>query len=154
MKEINVIYELYANATSSIELGDTVTNILFPLLVVGIGVGIMALLFFVSGNISKYRRVKNLFHFLYKCFSYSAYGMLTVAVVGIPCFVGWNALQYVGNNPEGSLEFFKWVGIIVGALVGFGVVGYITKNRIWKRIFKYHRIESDAKQKPVEKGLD
>ena len=136
---------MQVNVTSSFSTGDTITNILFPLIVVGIGAGILSLLFFVSGSLAKYQRAKRIFHFLYRCFSYSAYGMLTVSVVAIPCFVGWNVLQYAGDNPEGSLEVLKWIGIAFGSLVGFGVVGYVTKNRVWKRIFEYHKMEVDKK---------
>ena len=151
MEVMEIINEIFNNATV-MELSDTVTNIFLPLIMVGIGAGVLALLFFVSGNISKYRRAKKIFKFLYTCFSYCAYGMLTVAVVGIPCFVGWNLIQYAGNNPEGSVEFLKWSGIAIGAFIGFTLLGYATKNRIWKRIWKFHKLEKENKE--YKKNMD
>jgi len=125
---------------------NTVFSVLSIVAVLAIAIGIMAILFIVSSNIEKYRRFKRILKTLGKSFSYCAYGMLTVAIVGIPVFLGYNLLTVAADNPEASFEVFKWIGIFAGAFVGFTLVGYATKNRIWKRIFKYHKIEKEQKE--------
>jgi hypothetical protein len=131
------------NATSSFM--DSGGSILGLVILFGIALGVMALLFFVSSNIEKYRRFKKLFRFLYGCFGYCAYGMLTVAVIGVPVYLGYVGFITASANPEGLIEFVKWTGIILGGFIGFVLVGYCTKNRVWKRIFKFHRVEKENK---------
>ena len=76
--------------------------------------------------------------------------MLTVAVVGFPVYLGYLGINVASENPETTLEVGKWIGIIVGCFVGFTIVGYCTKNRIWKRIWKFHKIETEYKENVKE----
>jgi hypothetical protein len=141
------IFPTVTNATSSVS---TVFNVLGTALLLGACIGILSLLFYVSGNIEKYRRFRKLFTSLYKMFSYAAYGLLTIAVVGLPLLGIYQLTQMVGNNPTGAIEAIKTIGIIVGAFVGVTLVGYVTKNRVWKRIFKFHSEEKNRNQPVVE----
>ena len=129
------------NATSGINGFDSITGVGGIIVLVAIAVGVLAILFTISADISKYRRFKNLLTSLSKTFSYCAFGMLTVAVIGVPVYLGYLGINQVGNNPEGAIIVGKWVGIIVGCFIGFTLVGYATKNRVWKRIYRFHKQE-------------
>jgi len=135
------------NVTSSF---DTVYNIWTPFILIAISVAILGILFTVSTDISKYRRFKKLFKHLSKMFNYCAYGMLTVAVIGFPCYLAYIGINVVSENPGTMIEIGKWTGVIFGAFIGFTLVGYVTKNRIWKRIWKYHKIETQYKNNMKE----
>jgi len=146
------------NATSSFM--NSGGSILGLVILMGIAFGVLAILFYVSSNIEKYKRFKKIFKIFYSCFSYCAYGLLTVAIIGVPVYLGYLGIIYAQDNPEGSLEFIKWTGIIIGGFIGFTFVGYCTKNRIWKKIFKYHKQEKDEKnykesmeELPIERGM-
>ena len=52
----------------------------------------------------------------------------------------FNTVLY-GAAEGGHFEIVKWAGLILGSFVGFAIVGYVTKNRIWKKIWKYHKEE-------------
>jgi len=145
MEYFEKVYEVVfapVNATQSLFNGsNTIFNIAIPIALIAIAVGMLAILLHVSSSIEKYRRFKKILKLLSKSFSYCAYGMLTVVVVGMPVVVGWQVLNMAKANPEGTFEIVKWAGLILGSFVGFAIVGYVTKNRIWKKIWKYHKEE-------------
>ena len=142
------IIEMFApvNATNSFyNGGDTITNIFLPIILIAIATTTLAVLLHVSASIEKYRRFKRLFTYLAKTLSYAAYGSLTIVIIGIP-IVG---LYWVGttvqSNPEGSIEILKWIGIMASGYIGLTLLGYATKNRIWKRIVKFRKIDKEYK---------
>lgn len=134
------------NATTSLATGTNLLGILIPIILVGIAAGVIVLLLNISISIEKYRRFKRLFKFLAKTLGYVSYGTLTLAVIGIPCVLGYYGLSYAGDNPGSLIEVAKWTGIIAGGYAGLALLGYAAKNRIWKRIFKYHKIETENKE--------
>jgi len=133
------------NATSAFNTMTDVGPIFVMIGVVAIAMGVLASLSYIAGSIEKYRRFKNILSFFAKTLSYAAYGSLTVVIIVVPCLVGYWGLSVASENPSGSLEILKWVGIIVGGYAGVTVLGYVTKNKWWKRIFKYHKAERDQK---------
>ncbi len=140
--------EVLTNATAVDAIyngGDAITNIFLCITMVAIALFATTILLHVSASIEKYRRYKRLFTYLAKTLSYAAYGSLTLVIIGIP-IVG---LYWVGttaqSNPEGSIEILKWIGIIVGGYIGLALLGYATKNRIWKRIGKFRKIDKEYK---------
>ena len=135
-----------ANLTTNFASGTNLLGIFIPIALLGIALGIIVLLLNVSISIEKYRRFKRLFKFLAKTLGYVSYGTLTLVVIGIPCVLGYYGLNYASDNPGSLIETAKWVGIIAGVYIGLGLLGYATKNRIWKRIFKYHKIETENKE--------
>jgi len=137
------------NASSSFGF-DTAFNIGGMIILIAIAIGILAILFTVSADISKYRRFKRILKMLSSSFSYCAYGMLTVAVVGVPLYMAYIGINYVGDNVETATEIGKWIGIGILAFAGFTLVGYCTKNRVWRRIWKYHKIETQYKENMKE----
>ena len=155
---MNMFLSDIINATSSfLDSGGSVFGLIILL---GIALGVMSILFYISSNIEKYHKLKKLFRFLYSCFSYCAYGMLTIAIVGVPVYLGYIGLNYAQDNPEGLMEFVKWTGIILGGFIGFILVGYVTKNRVWKKILIYHKQEKEEStykkimdELPIEKGI-
>ena len=129
---------------------DSVGNLLGIVILILIALGIMSILFYISSDISKYRRIKKISKFFFKLFSFAAYGLLTITVIIIPLFFGWQLISYASDNPGNVIETGKWIGIIIGGLFGMAGIGYVTRNRIWKRIFEYHRINkeiAESKQK-------
>ena len=141
---MNVMDWTMNNATAyTTNTGGSVITIV---VLMGVCVSILAILFYVSGNIEKYRRFKKTFTYLYKLFSYAAYGLLTVAVVGLPLLGVYQLSQMVSDNPGSAIEMAKNIGIIVGAFIGLSLVGYATKNRVWKRLFKYHAEEKHQQE--------
>ena len=146
MEVINIIRETLAEVNTTAGF-NTMTGggIIGIILLLAIAIGILAILLTVTSNIDKYRRFKKFFKLLAKSFSYCAYGMLTVAVIGFPVYLGYIGINMASENPESTIEVGKWIGIITGTLIAFGVVGYITKNRIWKRLFKYHKMEKNQR---------
>jgi len=140
-----VISLMQMNASSALNTVGDVGPIIVLIGVVAIAMGVLASLSYIAGSLEKYRRFKRIFTFFSKTLSYAAYGSLTVVIIVIPCLVGYWGLSVASENPSGSFEFLKWVGIIVGGYVGLTVLGYVTKNKWWKRIFKYHRAEKNQK---------
>jgi len=140
-----VISLMQMNASSALNTVGDVGPIIVLIGVVAIAMGVLASLSYIAGSLEKYRRFKKIFTFFGKTLSYAAYGSLTVVIIVIPCLVGYWGLSVASENPSGSLEFLKWVGLIVSGYVGLTVLGYVTKNKWWKRIFKYHRAEKNQK---------
>ena len=100
---------------------DSVFNTGGMIILIAIAIGILAILFTVSADYSKYKRVKKILRSLSKMFSYCAYGMLTVAVVGVPLYMAYIGVNMVGDNPEGATELGKWIGIGALAFIGFSL---------------------------------
>ena len=142
-----IIMAAMSNCTSNFNTG---VNLIGPVFMIGITLGIITILLYVSSSFAKYQRFKKLFRNLAKTFSYAAYGALTIVVIGIPCLLGYLGLSVAADNPEGSFEMLKWIGIIVGGFIGLSLLGYATKNRIWKRVFSYHRQEREYKETAQE----
>ena len=133
------------NVTASFDTIAGVGNLFTMLVVLGIAAGAIYVLLIMSSSIEKYRRFKKLFTQLSKIFGYAAYGSLTLAVVGLPCLAGYWLFTTASSNPEATVDILKPVGIIFGLFLGVTLLGYATKNRIWKRIFKYHKEEKQLK---------
>ena len=129
---------------------DSVTSLFGTVILILIAFGIMSILFYISSDISKYRRIKKISVFFFKLFSFASYGLLTVVVIAIPLFFGWQLITYASDNPGNIIETGKWIGIIFGGIFGFAGIGYVTKNRIWKRIFEYHKINKQLSEKTSE----
>lgn len=136
---------MQVNATSAVDTVGSIGPILVLIGVVAIATGVLASLSYIAGSLEKYRRFKRILSFFGKTLSYAAYGSLTVVIIAIPCLVGYWGLSVASENPSGSLELLKWIGILVGGYAGLTVLGYATKKRWWKRIFKYHKAEKDQK---------
>lgn len=151
MNVMDIFNSGMTNATASIGPYSGPGGIFIFLVLMGVCVGILAILFYVTGNIEKYRRFKKTFTYLYKLFSYAAYGLLTVAIVGLPLLGVYQLSQMVGDNPSSAIEIAKNIGIVVGIFAGLALVGYATKNRVWKRLFKYHAEEKH--QQEIEKPV-
>jgi len=88
MEQVTYIYEAVfgsVNVTSGL---NSATN-LFPVVVATlVGVMALAILFYVSSSIERFRRFKRLvkvFKYLARSLSYVAYGGLTVVVIVGPC---------------------------------------------------------------------
>lgn len=140
-----VISLMQMNATSSFNTMTDIGPVFVLLGIFAIAMGIMVSLSYVAGSLEKYRRFKRILSFFGKTLNYAAYGSLTVVIIAIPCLVGYWGLSVASENPSSSLEVLKWVGIIAGGYAGLTILGYATKNRWWKRIFKYHKAEKDQK---------
>ena len=143
---ISIVGQAMSNLTGNFDTVSSVGGLFIPLLVLGIAAGAIYVLFMMSASIEKYRRFKKLFTSLSKVFGYAAYGSLTVVVVGVPCLAGYWAFTTAASNPEGTINILKPMGIIVGLFIGVTMLGYATKNRIWKRIFKFHNEEKLLKE--------
>lgn len=135
-----------SNVTSSLDTISGIGGLFIPIIILGIAFGVIYVLFMVSASIEKYRRFKKLFTRLSKLFGYAAYGSLTLVVVGVPCLTGYWLFTAASSNPEATVNILKPVGIVFGLFLGVTILGYITKNRVWKRIFKYHKEEQQQKQ--------
>jgi len=131
---------------ASVDAFNSTYEIWTPFILILIAVSIIAVLTYVSSDLTKYRKIKNLLKYLSKTFSYCAYGMLTVAVIGFPLYFAYLGVNLAADNVEATGEVLKWAGIMAGCFIGFTLVGYITKERIWKRIFKYHNIEKQRQE--------
>jgi len=145
------------NVTSNFDTINSIGGLFVPIITLAIALGVIYVLFMVSASIEKYRRFKKLFTSLAKVFGYAAYGSLTLVVVGVPCLAGYWLFTTASSNPEATINILKPVGIIFGLFLGVTLLGYATKNRIWKRIFKYHKeekqlkiIKENIKEMPVE----
>lgn len=123
-----------------------VTNVFLPLILIGVTLIAITVLLNISADLKKYRRFMKLFKYLSKSFSYCAYGMLTVAIIGLPVFLAYNLVNVAAANPEGTGVFLKYVGIIIGAFIGFTCIGYLTKNRVWKNLSKFYKNEKQLKE--------
>ena len=148
LEEIPKIIMQYmpSNVTSNFDTISGVGNLFTMLVVLGIAAGAIYVLLIMSSSIDKYRRLKKLFTSVSKVFGYAAYGSLTLVVVGVPCLAGYWLFTTASSNPEATLDVLKPVGIISGLFIGVSVLGYLTKNRIWKRIFKFHAEEKQLKE--------
>jgi len=107
---------------------------------------LIAVLLYISASIKKYRRFKALFKRFSKTFSYAGYGLLTVVIIGLPVYLAYTTYTVASENKEASWEVLKWVGYIFLAYIGLTLIGFATKKRIWKRIYKYHKTEKDYKE--------
>ena len=136
---------MQVNATSALDTVSNVGPIIVMLGVFAIALGVIVGLCYISASLEKYRRFKNILTFFAKTLSYAAYGSLTVVIIAVPCLVGYWGLSVASENLGSTLELIKWVGIIVGGYAGLTVLGYVTKNKWWKRIFKYHKAEKAEK---------
>lgn len=134
------------NVTANFDTMAGVGNLFTMLVVLGIAAGAIYVLLIMSSSIEKYRRLKKLFINLSKVFGYTAYGSLTLVVVGVSCIAGYWLFTTASSNPETTVNILKPMGIIFSLFVGVTLLGYITKNRIWKKIFKYHKEEKQLKQ--------
>lgn len=139
MPGINSTIGVFSNSGS-------MTNIFLPLVLVGIALIALLILINMSGDIKKYRRFMALFKKLEKTFSYCAYGMLTFTVIFFPVFIAYNVYTAAEANPEGAGQVLKFAGLLVGAFIGFTAIGYLTKNRIWKNLFKFYKEDKQIKE--------
>ena len=142
----NIIMQyMPSNTTASFDNIAGVGNLFTMLVVLGVAAGAIYVLLIMSSSIEKYRRFKRLFTSISKVFGYAAYGSLTVAVVGVPCLAGYWLFTTASSNPTATVDILKPMGIILGLFAGVTILGYVTKNRIWKRIFKFHNEEKMLK---------
>jgi len=137
---------LKANSTAAIDAGGTMSNILPVILMVGIAAAALTILLTASQSIEKYRRFKRMLNFLAKTLGYAAYGSLTIVIIGVPCLAGYWMFTTTAANPQGTIDILQPIGIIIGLFIGLALLGYATKNKIWTKIFKYHKEEKQQKQ--------
>jgi len=109
------------------------------ILIIAIMFIIISVLCSMARSYADYKRIKKFLLLIGPLFSYAGYGLLTIVVVGTPCLIGYILYQHASQNP-GATSFFLsrllWVIIGFSALVG---IGYVTKERLWSRIFEYHK---------------
>ena len=126
---------------------DTATNLFGVLFLVVIGAIVcMALLYAAQSyeKFKKFKRIMRVFKFLYKSLNYFAYGSLTIIVVGGPAILGYYSLEYGVANSESIYPLLRIIGIGIGAYTLIALVGFATKKRIWKRLFKYREMERES----------
>lgn len=126
----------------------TASDIILIIGVLAISIGTLSILLYTAQSLEKYQRFKNIFKKIAGTLNYAAYGTLTLVIIATPCYLGYIGLTYTVENPGNVLPLMKWIGIIGGLYIGMTLLGYITKNKIWTKIFK-HRKE-DKKEKNME----
>jgi hypothetical protein len=143
MDIVNAIFG-QVNVTSGF---DTTTNLFGILFLVVIGAIIcMALLYAAQSyeKFKKFKRIMSIFKILYKSLNYFAYGSLTIIVIGGPAILGYYSLEYGVANSESIYPLLRIIGIGIGAYTIIALVGYATKKRIWKRLFKFREMEKES----------
>jgi len=140
MNEI-IEYLLPKTNVSSIgsNFGAGAGNILIMFVILGVACAGIYLLLYTASSLQRYKRFKKFFLWLGSTFKYAGYGTLTVVVIGTPVLFAYWGFNYAVDNAEFSIEIFKWIGIFAGIFIGLAILGYATKNKIWKKLFKYHR---------------
>ena len=143
MNIVNAIFG-QVNITSGL---NTTTNMLGVLFLIVVGALVcMALLYAAQSyeKFKKFKRIMRVFHVLYKSLNYFAYGSLTIIVVGGPAILGYYSLEYGVANSESIYPLLRIVGIGIGIYTLIALVGYVTKKRIWKRIFKFREMAKES----------
>lgn len=143
MDVVNVVFG-QLNVTSGM---DNATNLFGVLFLVVVGALVcMALLYAAQSyeKFKKFKRIMMIFKTLYKSLNYFAYGSLTIIVIGGPAILGYYSLEYGVANSESVYPLLRIVGIGIGAYTLIALVGYITKKRIWKRIFKFREMAKES----------
>lgn len=140
-----MIYQAYnyASQQMNVTAGFNTSYSMLPVIgVLAVALALVALLFYAGSSIERFRKFKRLtrvFKFLYKSTSYAAYGLLTVVIIVAPCLLAYHGIKTAQANTESILPLMKWVGIAVGAYVGFAVLGWFMKKKVWSKLSKYHK---------------
>jgi len=151
--EITEYLRMLSNVTGVGEIGN-IGDTLLGFAILGIACIIIFFLFYFASSLDRYKRLGNFFRWLSRIFKYAGYGCLTVAVVGIPCYVGYLALEYGKENIEITYETLITIGTWIGIFMGVVLIGFVTEKRIWKKLFKHHRdIKLKQESKRTAKGI-
>lgn len=130
-----IIRQSFSNCTiTPMVSGGPDFGFVVPLLAFGISAFMIVILFRISASFAKYQRFIKVLRSIAATANYVAYGVLTFIVVVIPSMAGYWALNIAANDPGPFIEVLKWVGFIIAAYVGFAVLGYVTKKRVWLRL--------------------
>jgi len=134
------------NVTSISNTSGDIVSLLGILLAITIISVVLSALLTVSRSYHDYKRLKNIINIIIKLLDYTAYGLLTIVAIGAPCLLGYAVYQHAINNPGSTGNFLKNIGIVVLAILGTASLGYLTKERIWKRIFEFHKKSVQEKE--------
>ena len=120
-----------------------VGNILFPIFLLFV-VCIFAIWFLnVSGTFVRFVKYKRLWKILYKMFRLSAFGTLTIILIGVPSLFIYYGFTYASETNIEWIEVGKTVLILSCLFLITVIIGYITNKR-WSRYF-----ENRAKYKEI-----
>jgi len=148
MEYVYQVYEAVGQMTNVTATFDSATN-MFPIFAsIVLAIGILALLFYASASIEKFRKLKRVtkvFKFLYKSLSYAAYGGLTVVVIGGPVLLAYNGFNAARDNAADIMPGLIFIGKILLVFVGLALLGWFMKTRVWGKLFKYHKEEKQIK---------
>ena len=142
------------NVTSIASPSGTIVEILGMTLIILIATVIISVLISVTRGYNYYKKYTKIINFIIKLLDYSIYGLLTIIVIGAPCVIGWAIYQHAINNPGSTGNFLKIVGISVALFTSLTTIGYLTKERIWKRLFKYHNQSVKEKEQTTKPNGD
>lgn len=147
---MTMLFDVIQNVTSSSDTISGLGGVLMLVVLGGIAMGVFYVLLSAASSLDRYKRFKKVWRRIGFVFNYAAYGLLTVAVVGVPIYTGYMVFNIARDNVEATTEIVKDIGMILGVFIGLVMVGFVTKNRIWKKLFKYHRLVKQE-QKEIEK---
>ena len=137
-----IILQAATNITSNFNTNFT---IFVPFILIGIALAVISMMLYASSDLAKYHRFKDVLKKIARSFQYTAYGILTFVVVAVPVYLGYILFTAAAENPSDSLEVLKWISIIVGAYIGFTILGWVTKNRIWIRLKNFKEADQHKK---------
>jgi len=153
------VYQLYEAVNAPLQAMnvtagfDTATNI-FPIFVgIFVAAGVLALLFYASSGIERFRKLKRItkiFKFLYRSLSYAAYGGLTVVVIGGPVLLAYNGYNVARDNAADIMPTLMFIGKILLVLIGLALLGWFMKIKVWSKLFKYHKQEKEIRENMQE----
>jgi len=126
---------------------DTANNLIGLLFILAISSGMLLLLTYVSSSFERFKRFTRLIKLIKsfgKTLNYAAYGGLTVVVIVAPVIMLYYGGSAAADNSEALIPVAKYAAIFIGIYAGLVIVGYISKNKIWRKIFNYRkRLQSE-----------
>jgi len=128
------------NTTSSYESSsNTVYNIGGLFLAILAIIAIIVLLAYIASSQERYESLGKILEFLVNSAYYFVFGLLAIAIVGVPGYLIYLLYNYAVLDGHGGelLPYFQWVGIIVVAFFGISALGYVFKKKIFDKIYEY-----------------
>jgi hypothetical protein len=102
----------------------------FAMLAIIVVIALIIAILAILTNWESYKKMKGVVGWLFNTLGFFIYGIMTIALIGIPAFLVYTLAKAAKGNPT----IFLWVGGIIVAYFAISGLGWLFKKYIYSRI--------------------